>query len=39
VLRRVSGPNREATIGGWRKMDIKEFYDLYSLLNITEVIK
>jgi hypothetical protein len=30
VLRRISGPNKEAVTGGWRKLDKEKLYNLYT---------
>jgi hypothetical protein len=39
VLRKVSGPKREAVIGDWRKLHDEELYDSHSSPNIIRVIK
>ena len=39
VLRRVFEPKRDEATGEWRKLRIKELSDLYSLLNIVQVVK
>jgi len=39
VLRRVSGPKRDEVTGEWRKLHNEELSDLYSLLNIVQVVK
>jgi len=39
VLRRVFGPKRDEMSGEWRKLHDEELNDLYSLLNIVQVVK
>jgi hypothetical protein len=39
VLTKISGPKREKVTGGWRKLNIEECHDLYSLPNVTKVMK
>jgi len=39
VLRRVFGPKGVEVTGEWRKLDIEEHRDLYSLPNIVRVVK
>jgi hypothetical protein len=39
VLRKISGPNREEAIGGWRKLHNDELHDLYFSPDIISVIK
>ena len=39
VLRRIFGPKRNEATGEWRKLHNKELNDLYSSLNIIQVIK
>ena len=39
VLRRVFGPKRDEVTGEWRKLHNEELSDLYSLLNIVQVVK
>jgi hypothetical protein len=36
---KIFGPKREAVTGEWRRLHNKELYDLYSSLNIIQVIK
>ena len=36
---RVFGPKRDEVIGEWRKLHNEELSDLYSLLNILQVVK
>jgi hypothetical protein len=38
VLRRIFGPKRDGVTGGWRKFLNKEFSNLYSSLNILNMI-
>jgi len=38
-LRRVFGPKRDEMSGEWRKLHDEELNDLYSLLNIVQVVK
>ena len=39
VLRKTFGPTRDKVPGVWRRLHIKELYDLYSSKNIIWVIK
>jgi hypothetical protein len=39
VLRRLFGPKRDGLTGEWRKLHNEELNDLYSLLDITRVVK
>jgi hypothetical protein len=39
VLRRISGPKRDEVRGKWRRLHKEEINDLYSSLNIIQVIK
>jgi hypothetical protein len=39
VLRRISGPKRDAATGEWRKLHSEELNDIYSSPNIIWVIK
>jgi hypothetical protein len=39
VLRRISGPNRDALTGEWRKLRNEELNGLYALPNLVRVIK
>jgi len=39
MLRRIVGPKRDEVTGEWRKLHIEKLYDLYSLPNVTQVIK
>ena len=39
VLRRIFGPKRDGVTGEWRKLHNEELNDLYSSLNIVQVIK
>jgi hypothetical protein len=39
VLRRIFVPKRDEVTGKWRKLHNEELHDLYSLLNIVQVIK
>jgi len=39
VLRRIFGPKRDKITREWRKLRKEELNDLYSLLNIVQVIK
>ena len=39
MLRRVFGPKRDEMSGEWRKLHDEELNDLYSLLNIVQVVK
>jgi hypothetical protein len=39
VLIRISGPNREGVMGGWRKLYNGELYNLYSSTSIIRIIK
>jgi hypothetical protein len=39
VLGRISGPNRGAVKGGWRKLHNEKLHNLYSSPNIIKVTK
>jgi hypothetical protein len=39
VLRRISGPERDEVIGGWRKLHNEELHNLYCSPSIITVIK
>jgi len=39
VLRRIFGSKRDEVTGEWRKLHNEELSDLYSLLNIVQVVK
>jgi hypothetical protein len=39
VFRRIFGTKRDEVTGGWRKLHSEELSDLYSSLNIVQVIK
>jgi hypothetical protein len=39
VLRRISGPKRDETIGGWRKLRNEELYSLHSVPKIIRITK
>jgi hypothetical protein len=39
VLRRIFGSKRDEIIGEWRRLHNEELNDLYSIPNITRVIK
>jgi hypothetical protein len=39
VLRRIFGPKRDEVTGDWRKLHNEELRNLYSLPNITIMIK
>jgi hypothetical protein len=39
VLRRIFGPERDETIGGWRKLHNEELHNFYSLPNIIKMVK
>jgi hypothetical protein len=39
LLRRIFGPKRDAVTGEWRKVHYEELNDLFSSLNIIQVIK
>ena len=39
VLRRIFGPKKDETTGGWRKLHNEELNNLYSSPNIVRVIK
>jgi hypothetical protein len=39
VLRRISGPDREEVVGGWRRLHNEELHNLYASLCIIRVIK
>jgi hypothetical protein len=39
VLRRIFGPKRDEVTGEWRKLQNKEFHDLYSSPSIIRTIK
>jgi hypothetical protein len=39
VLRRIFGPKRVEVAGGWRKLNNKELYNLYTWPNMIRIIK
>jgi hypothetical protein len=39
VLRRIFGPKRDDTVGGWRTLHNEELHYLYSLPNTIRIIK
>jgi hypothetical protein len=39
VLRRIFGPEMDEVTGEWRRLHKQKLHDLYSLPNITRVIK
>jgi hypothetical protein len=39
VLRRIFGPKKDEIVGGWRKLHNEELHNLYSLPDITIMIK
>jgi len=39
VLRKIFGPKKGKVTGEWRRLHIKELYDLYSPPNIIRVMK
>jgi hypothetical protein len=39
VLRRIFGPKMGEMLGGWRKLHIKEFHNLYSSPNNIKITK
>jgi hypothetical protein len=39
VLRRISGPKRDAVTGGWRKLHNEEIHNLYHSPSIIRIIK
>jgi hypothetical protein len=39
VLRRISGPKREETVGHWRKLHNDELHKLYPSPNIIRIMK
>jgi hypothetical protein len=39
VLRGIFGPERDAVIGGWRKLHNEELYNLYFSSSIIRIIK
>jgi hypothetical protein len=39
VLRRISGPKRDAVTGQWRKLHKEELHDLHSSPSIIRIIK
>jgi hypothetical protein len=39
VLRRIFGPKRDEMLGGWRKLQNEELYNLYYLRSIIRMIK
>jgi hypothetical protein len=39
VWRRIFGPKREEVVGGWRRLHVEEFHNLYPPPNIIRVIK
>jgi hypothetical protein len=38
-LRRLSGPNGEEEVEGWRRLHSDELHNLYASINITRVLK
>jgi hypothetical protein len=39
VLRRISGPNKDEVMGGWKKLRNKELHDMYTSPSIIRMIK
>jgi hypothetical protein len=39
VLRRIVGPKRGEVTGGWRKLHIEEFHNLYSSPSIIRMMR
>jgi hypothetical protein len=39
VLRRIFGPKRDEVTGGWRKLHIEGFHDLYCSPSVIGMIK
>jgi hypothetical protein len=39
VLGRIFGPKRDEVTGGWRKLNNKEFHNLYSSSSIIRIIE
>jgi hypothetical protein len=39
VLRRIFGPKRDETRGGWRRLDNEKFHNLYCSPNIIGMMK
>jgi hypothetical protein len=39
ALRRIFGPKRDEMTGGWRKLHIEGFHDLYSSPSVIRMIK
>jgi hypothetical protein len=39
ALKRICGPERDETIGGWRKLFNEELHNMYSSPNIIRMIK
>lgn len=39
MLRKITGPRREAVASNWTRLHNEELYDLYYSPNITQVIK
>ena len=39
VLKKISGPKRDEVLAEWRRLNIRELYDLYSSRNIIWVMK
>jgi hypothetical protein len=39
VLRRIFGPKRDETVGGWRKLNNEELHNLYSSSSVIRMIK
>jgi hypothetical protein len=39
MLRRISGPEREKVMGGWRRLHSKELHNLYATPHVIRAIK
>jgi hypothetical protein len=39
VLRRIFGPKRKEVAGGWRRLYVEKFHNLYASPNINRMIK
>jgi hypothetical protein len=39
LLRKIFGPKRKEVAGGWRRLHDEELHNLYTSLNIIDVIK